>query len=121
MMFAVQILKYHIVPAPVDSVAFVKVLESIPQRLISVPTLSGAGNNLTFALAKKEVVIVAKASAAAVTKANIKAGSSIIHIIDNVLLPINLPPVSKRSIAMTAWECLTQPALCAVVAFMNGK
>ena len=78
----VQILSYHVAPGAYPSSLVTN------KTGISVPTLLGL--KLQVYLQGAYVTIQALGDKARVVKANIGAGKSIIHIIDEVLLPIKL-------------------------------
>ena len=99
-----QILGYHIVSAAVlPASTAVHAITSTPARIVTLPTLDGQDYTLSFTIvpshflealfkgSKDDIIVIAKGSTAKVVKTDIKAGASIIHVIDNVLLPIALP------------------------------
>lgn len=74
------ILAYHVVPAIARAADLVDGQE--------LPTLNGA--NLTVSIVEGTVTIIGAFSNATVILADVEAGGSIVHVIDAVLLPIDL-------------------------------
>ena len=82
-----QILQNHIVSSAVLSAsAAVKAISSTPSRIVKLPAML-PGSTLSFTMASNKGIVILSGSAAGVFKADIKAGASIIHVIDNVLIP----------------------------------
>ena len=78
----------HIVSAAVlPASAAIKAISSTPSRIVKLPAML-TGSTLTFTLASNNGIVILSGAAANVIKADIKAGASIIHVIDNVLVPM---------------------------------
>ena len=100
-LFPSQILQYHILGAPISGFSVHPTAEVRTTGSISVGTLSKNQAALTLSTIDNTVRVQGSTNVALVTVANIRAGASIIHIIDAVLVP-TLPEATFPTIVAAA-------------------